>query len=99
MEEEDCEDMDEQIDTKVAEDMGTFDAITVWSHGSIVDEVDDPYARAIQEWLGLAEAVSIDHLLWNQQSAHQTQRYTALSGSMSRRQKHRNDYQATHRRV
>jgi ribonuclease H2 subunit C len=35
-----------------------FDEVMVWAHEAVPDD-DDPYVRGIQDWIGLAEAVSM----------------------------------------
>ena len=36
-----------------------FDEIMVWAHEAVPDD-DDPYVRGIHDWIGLAEAVSMN---------------------------------------
>ncbi|KAF2103385.1 ribonuclease H1 small subunit [Rhizodiscina lignyota] len=48
---------DTLVDVKVVEDIGTFEHITVWGHDAVPGEEEDPYARGIKEWIGLAEAI------------------------------------------
>jgi len=56
---EEHEDEDEEMgeEVKMMEDMGTFEEIVVWGHEAVMDE-GDPYVRAVEEWIGLAESVS-----------------------------------------
>jgi hypothetical protein len=49
---------DSKEEVHAMEDLATFDQFVVWSHGQPTAEADDPYAKAIQEWITLAEAVN-----------------------------------------
>ncbi|KAH7130389.1 ribonuclease H2, subunit C [Dendryphion nanum] len=51
------EDDDMKVEVKIAEQIGTFDEMMVWKHGSVVDEKADIYVRSVEEWIGFAEAM------------------------------------------
>ena len=52
------EDEDEEpAEAKLAEEVGSFDEITIWSHESMPLETDDPYLKGVQEWMAFAKAV------------------------------------------
>ena len=52
------EDEDEKpAEVKLAEEVGSFDEITIWSHESMPLETDDPYLKGVQEWMDFAKAV------------------------------------------
>jgi ribonuclease H2 subunit C len=44
-------------ETKVAEELGTFDEVTVWNHDVPWDAAEDSYAKGIGEWISFANAV------------------------------------------
>lgn len=55
---EDDEDEDEKpAEVKLAEEVGSFDEITIWSHESMPLETDDPYLKGVQEWMAFAKAM------------------------------------------
>lgn len=56
-EDEEMEDDEEQGEEKLAEELSSFDEFTVWGHEATPAAVEDPYAMAVEEWIGLAEAV------------------------------------------
>lgn len=43
---------------QVAEQVASFNHITVWSHESLPDQNEDVYVRGLGEWIALAGAVS-----------------------------------------
>jgi ribonuclease H2 subunit C len=51
--------MDEPVEVKVLEQKGRFDEIRVWGHDA-VPEADDVFVKGVQEWIGFAEAVSLN---------------------------------------
>jgi len=55
-EEDEGEEEEEVVETKVLEEVGTFDAVEVWGHEALVDE-GDPYVRGVEEWIGFAGAI------------------------------------------
>jgi len=50
----------ETEEVKIAEQIGTFESITVWEHGGKVDVERDAYVRGLQEWVGWAESMHCD---------------------------------------
>lgn len=44
----------EAVETKVAEQIASFDEIVVWEHGGAVDVERDAYVRGLGEWVGWA---------------------------------------------
>ncbi|KAF2871725.1 ribonuclease H2, subunit C, partial [Massariosphaeria phaeospora] len=54
--EEDGEESD-NVDVKIAEQIGSFDEFVVWGHGEEVDAGRDMYVRGLREWVGFAEAM------------------------------------------
>ena len=53
---------DEEMDdddqhSKTAEELATFDQITVWGHERTPAAAEDAYVMAVEEWIGLAEVV------------------------------------------
>ena len=59
-EEEEDGDADEQeAEVKIAEQAGLFDEFVVWGHDAAPQEMEDPYLKGINEWIGFAEAVSV----------------------------------------
>lgn len=59
-EDEDEADEMETEEVKIAEQIGTFESITVWEHGGKVDVERDAYVRGLQEWVGWAESMHCD---------------------------------------
>lgn len=57
----DDEDMEEET-TFVAEQNASFEKIVVWRHEEVADGSDDRYIRGVEEWIGLAESVSINSM-------------------------------------
>ena len=55
--EEDEDENEKPAEVKLAEEVGSFDEITVWSHESMPLETDDPYLKGVQEWMAFAKAV------------------------------------------
>jgi ribonuclease H2 subunit C len=54
---EDDEEAEEEADVKIMEEQSEFDHIMLWGHEALPDEVADPYVRAMEEWIALAEQV------------------------------------------
>jgi ribonuclease H2 subunit C len=56
------DDLEEQADstpeTKLLQELATFDKITVYGHEVQPDAQEDVYVKGINEWIGLAGAVS-----------------------------------------
>ena len=55
----DGDDADESEETepiKILEEIGSFDSIVVWDHEKM-PEKDDPFIKAVEEWIGFAEAM------------------------------------------
>lgn len=55
-EEEDGEEEEKEVETKVMEEVGSFEAVEVWGHESVMDEAD-PYVRGVEEWIGFSAAI------------------------------------------
>ena len=51
------EDDDQPDDVGVLMEHAQFDEFMVWGHEVLPDEKQDPYIRAVSEWISLAEAV------------------------------------------
>lgn len=58
-EDEEMEDGDESLEAKPVEEVASFGEFTVWGHEATPASAEDPYAMAVEEWMGLAEAVCI----------------------------------------
>jgi ribonuclease H2 subunit C len=58
VQEEGDEDEDEDEATFVAQETGEFDEIVVWNHDQLPERAEDRYMRGVEEWIGMAEAVS-----------------------------------------
>jgi hypothetical protein len=58
---EDMIDGDEEVADKqevlAMDELATFDRVVTWYHGPSTEEVEDPYAKALQEWTSLAAKV------------------------------------------
>jgi hypothetical protein len=52
------DDGDESQEVTLLEEVATFDGIDVWSHEAVPDGTQDRYVRGVEEWMGLAMAVS-----------------------------------------
>jgi ribonuclease H2 subunit C len=52
------EEQDSTPETKVLQELATFDKITVYGHEVQPDAQEDVYVKGINEWIGLAGAVS-----------------------------------------
>jgi ribonuclease H2 subunit C len=50
-EEEDDVDMGEEVEVKLAKQIGSFDEIVVWEHGGTVDGERDGFVRGLGEWV------------------------------------------------
>ncbi|KAF2467674.1 ribonuclease H1 small subunit [Lindgomyces ingoldianus] len=59
-EDEDAHDQSARVEVSAIEQVGTFDEFVVWGHGGTVNESEDPYVRAVGEWIGFAESMHID---------------------------------------
>tara|TARA_R110002003_G_scaffold12_2_gene806 strand:- start:4105 stop:4512 length:408 start_codon:yes stop_codon:yes gene_type:complete len=58
---DDAEHEDTEIEeVKIAEQIGTFDAVVVWDHGGRVDAERDMYIRGMREWIGFAESMHVE---------------------------------------
>jgi ribonuclease H2 subunit C len=53
--EEDAEE-EKVVETKVVEEVGTFEGIEVWGHETVMDE-EDPYVRGVEEWISFSRAI------------------------------------------
>jgi ribonuclease H2 subunit C len=51
---------DAAVETKIAEQIGSFGEIVVWEHGGKVDEERDGFVRGMREWIGWAECMHVD---------------------------------------
>jgi len=56
-EDEEMDDEDQHLEETVAEELATFDEITVWGHDRTPEAAEDAYVMAVEEWIGLAQAV------------------------------------------
>ena len=56
-EDEEMDDEDQCLEETVAEELATFDEITVWDHDRTPVAAEDTYVMAVEEWIGLAQAV------------------------------------------
>jgi ribonuclease H2 subunit C len=60
--EENEEEDDEVVEeTFVTEEVATFDSIMVWNHETVPEASEDPYVKGMEEWMGMAEAVSCSY--------------------------------------
>jgi hypothetical protein len=66
IEEEDDDEEEEEV--KIMEEVGEFDEVLVWGHEAIVDN-DDTYVRSLEEWIRVAESVSLREMLYVLQRA------------------------------
>ena len=53
---DDADELEETEPTKILEEIGSFDSIVVWDHEKM-PEKDDPFIKAVEEWIGFAEAM------------------------------------------
>jgi hypothetical protein len=60
LEEEDEEAYEEEatVETFTAEQLSSFDGVTVWCHEAVPDSAEDHYIKGIQEWMSISAAVS-----------------------------------------
>ncbi|CAD0039483.1 unnamed protein product [Aureobasidium pullulans] len=56
--EEDASSSSSTPETKILQEVATFDKIVVWGHEVQPDGQEDVYVRGVSEWIGLATAVS-----------------------------------------
>ncbi|ESZ97374.1 hypothetical protein SBOR_2258 [Sclerotinia borealis F-4128] len=57
-EDEDGDEVEEkEIETKIVDEEGTFDTLTVWGHECLVDASGDMVVRGMEEWMGWASAI------------------------------------------
>ena len=56
-ESDEMEDDEEQVEERLAEELARFEEFTVWDHEAL-PPAEDPYVMGVEEWIGLAEAVS-----------------------------------------
>lgn len=59
---EEEQEQDSTPETKVLNQLATFDKITVYGHEVQPDAQEDAYVKGINEWIGLAGAVSFPSL-------------------------------------
>jgi len=60
MEEQDDEEGDEDNEElQVVEQVAAFDHVVVWNHEVVLDPLEDPYSKGIEEWIGFADAVCL----------------------------------------
>ena len=45
------------MEERLAEELARFEEFTVWDHEAL-PPAEDPYVMGVEEWIGLAEAVS-----------------------------------------
>ena len=53
---DDAGELGETEPIKILEDIGSFDSIVVWDHEKM-PEKNDPFIKAVEEWIGFAEAM------------------------------------------
>ena len=53
---DDAAEQEETEPIKVLEEIGSFSSIVVWDHEKM-PEKDDPFIKAVEEWIGFAEAM------------------------------------------
>ena len=41
----------------ILDEMGTFDAVTIWGHDLVPDTRESPFGRSLREWLDFAQTV------------------------------------------
>ncbi|QSZ34441.1 hypothetical protein DSL72_006033 [Monilinia vaccinii-corymbosi] len=46
-----------EIETKILDEEGTFDALTVWGHECLLDASGDMVVRGMEEWMDWASAI------------------------------------------
>lgn len=52
-------DAEDNIPLGTLEAKAGFDEMVVWGHESMADAVSDPYVRGVEEWIKMAEQVSV----------------------------------------
>lgn len=57
-EDEEEEEADVSEDTFAVEEVSTFDSVMIWNHETVPESSEDPYIKGVEEWIGMAEAVS-----------------------------------------
>jgi ribonuclease H2 subunit C len=57
MDAEEEEDEDEEV--KIMEEVAGFNGVWVWGHEAVMDG-EDAYVRSLEEWIGVAESVSLN---------------------------------------
>ncbi|KAK3061888.1 hypothetical protein LTS18_005233 [Coniosporium uncinatum] len=45
------------LQTRLAEQVSSFDEILVWKHEALPDPVEDPHVKGVEEWISFAEAI------------------------------------------
>ncbi|KAH8602006.1 ribonuclease H2, subunit C [Bisporella sp. PMI_857] len=50
------EDEGKEEETKIMEEIGTWDEMVVWGHEALADE-GDPYVRGVEEWVAFSKAL------------------------------------------
>jgi ribonuclease H2 subunit C len=55
----DEEEEDIKVEVKIAEELASFDHVTVWGHESIPTDSEDVYIKGVEEWINFAEAVCL----------------------------------------
>jgi ribonuclease H2 subunit C len=59
LDDDDEEDADElPVETKLVEQVATFDEVMVWGHETTAEASEDPYSKGLGEWISFAESVS-----------------------------------------
>jgi len=59
--EDDEDETENNEELQVVEQVAAFDHVMVWNHEILPDPLEDPYSKGITEWIGFADAVSLDH--------------------------------------
>jgi ribonuclease H2 subunit C len=57
MDEDEADEAEEPLEVGVIAEQSQFDELMIWGHEVVPDETADPYIRAVEEWISLAEQV------------------------------------------
>lgn len=57
--EEEDDDDEAMEDVKIAEEVASFDEITVWGHEAVPTDAENAYSKGIEEWMRLAHSVCL----------------------------------------
>lgn len=53
------EDVEDEEEVTIMEEVGSFNEVLIWGHETVVD-AEDEYVRSLEEWIGVAESVSLE---------------------------------------